>query len=198
MKKQFCIILLLNLFYSVTVNSSIIQKQPIEKYIKKSDLIVRGEVIQKYSNYETHWLEDVIMNNGVLSKELKEVNSIYTTYVIVVEEVLHGSYEKKTIEVKMLGGCDNKGVCLQLSSNYDFNLKKDVLLLLNYDETNDIYRSTSNGITAYLVHKDGLLESAGDFVVLDDDYKIINEKIKDNNLTIEKLKSKIQGVKSEK
>ncbi|MCB1583672.1 MAG: hypothetical protein KDI92_11450, partial [Xanthomonadales bacterium] len=179
------------------VYSSVILEQPLEKYIEKAQLIVKGVVIKKEAKEEKHLLKQYTMSNGVLSENRTEVDAIYTTFTIKIDEILYGSHDEKTIDVKMLGGCNDEGSCLNISSNYDFEVENNIVLFLNFDEVNGFFRSTSNGITAYLVHENSSLVRAGEFVVANRNNQILSEKLQENKLTMEKLKTKIQDVKNE-
>lgn len=197
MKKRIFLPLLFNFIVCCPIYASVYIKQPIEKYIEKAQLIVKGTVIKKQAKKEEHLLKQYSMKNGVLSENRTAVNAVFTTFTVKIDEVLYGSHDKENIEIKMLGGCNDKGSCFRLSSNYDFEINSNVLLFLNFDPLNNFFHSTSNGITAYLVHKNGQLVKAGEFLEFDNKNSVIQEIQNVNSLSVEQLKRKIEGVRSE-
>ncbi len=185
------------LFASVLAKSAIIINQPIEKYVKKSELIVRGVVISKKAKNEAFHLKQHSMSNGKISTSRQMVKAIYTTFTIQINELLRGEYDTPTIEVKMLGGCEENGSCFRMSSHYQYEVSDEVLMFLNYDEVNDFFHSTSNGITAYLVSENDELMRAGDFMTLDNNGSIIPRKDHKHSLSVDELKQVIEANKNE-
>ena len=198
MNKHLSLVLIINFFIFCPLYASVYIEQPIEKHIEKAQLVVKGIVSKKYSKKEEYLLKQFSMSNGVISEERVSVNGIYTTFTIEIDEVLYGSHDEKTIEIKMLGGCDDEGVCLRLSSNYDYEINNNVLLFLNYDDVNKIFQSTDNGITAFLVHKNGQLNRAADLVAYKRDNSIIKEVQNEKSLSLVQLRKKIKEFRNEK
>lgn len=184
LKTYFYLLLILNV---IPLDASVIEEKPIEKYIEKADLIIIGKVSDIEMFEETLLFDDLTMSNGVVSEALKEVTSIYTTYTIEIDEVLSGLFTNKIIKIKVLGGCSDNGECVSLSSNFHFAKENKVLMLLNYDELNDVFRSTANSVTAYRVYNSSILVNSNS--------KYDNVLQNGKGLTIDELKSKIMSMK---
>jgi len=198
MKKRILLLLLISAIILCPVYASVYIEQPIEKHIEKAQLIVKGIVSKTSSKKEEYLLKQFTMSNGVISEDRISVNGIYTTFTVEIDEVLYGSHDKKTIEIKMLGGCDDEGVCLRLSSNYDYEINNNVLLFLNYDDVNNFFQSSENGITAFFVHKNGQLDRAADLVAYKRNNSIIKEVQNEKSLSLVQLKEKIKEFRNEK
>lgn len=197
MNKHLLLILIINIFIFRPLYAAVYIDQPIEKYIGETQLIVKGTISKKDASKEEHSLKQFTMSNGVISEERILVNEIFTTFTVEVDEVLYGKYDNKVIEIKMLGGCDEVGTCLRLSSNYDYEIDNNVLLFLNFDDVNKFFHSTANGITAFLVKKNGQIEKSADLMAYNNQESIINEVLNEKSLSLAQLKNKIKGYRNE-
>lgn len=191
------LIFIIILFNAKLAIGSIIIDQPIEKYINESQLIIKGKVINKEARNEEHLLNQYSVSQGVASVDRKNVKGIYTTFTVQIDEMLRGKHDDQSIEVKMLGGCDEKGKCFRLSSNYDYQINDEVLIFLNYDEVNDYFQSTSNGITAYVIWKNGKLVKAGDYIPVDSIHSAFFEKEQNRLISVDELKKVIAEMTNE-
>ena len=98
---------------------------PIEQDINESSLIIKGKLIDKY--YQRREGSYIASKDGSVYEGKRQ--KLFTIFVFSVEEMLKGEYENDSIEVMMLGGCEN-GDCFYISSGYSYDLGEDAVLFL--------------------------------------------------------------------
>lgn len=210
MKNKTIIQVLIFLLISFQVNSTIYISIPLEDEIDEADLIIRGELIKKYSQNEA--IKRYLTNAKGEVKFTVE-NSIFTTFTFSVDEVLKGSYSKNEIEVKMLGGCNVENSCDDYSFNYDYKIQEQALLFLRYNKKNNTYQATQASHTAFSIDKDNNLirksedreanageSSSRNIGHSGSSYYTLNDKdemVLKTSLNLPHLKSTIEKVKNE-
>lgn len=181
-KKINSLILLLSVNLSYADN-----KLTFDQKITKSGVIFIGKTIDRYEQMESIQLD-----------KDNSIEQVYTTHVFIIEDVLKGHFDDKTISVKLRGGCDEGlGKCGKYNVNtYYFEEEplERVLLFLSYDKLNNFYYSTYDNKSAFLIH--GSIE-----VITDTEWVPIfaptnKEKTDEDTITLDILKNKI-GAKYE-
>ncbi|MFK8012580.1 MAG: hypothetical protein AB8B80_11100 [Marinicellaceae bacterium] len=132
-------ILVLSLINSYVFSGQVLLR-PTSEDIDRSQLIFRGILVDKYSNYETP-----------LDLEKPDNMSVFTTYLFKVTEIFKGTYVDEEIEVKMYGGCiEGADYCIETSNDYYYEINDDALMFLNLNKTYGHFQSL-NFTTAYKV-----------------------------------------------
>lgn len=144
------------LFISYDVIGGSSANNDLKTYIKKSDLVVHFKLIDKYSKKESMLKTFSFLEYGEIIEKDKISTGIYTTYTFDIIEVLSGSYNEKTIDVKMSGGCYG-GICATVSIGYDYSLAQEGVIFLKYDKTSGNYFSYAATFSAYKVGPDNIL-----------------------------------------
>ncbi len=143
-------IMLLVTFFSYF---SLFFESSFEDHVNQAELIIKGHLIEKYVKKE------VIINahHKLEGNAMSADYSVLTTYVFAVDELLKGDYDKKFIEVKMFGGCEDQSDCDSNEYIYDFAKDENTVLLLKYVAKNNTYQMSHPGCSAFIVHENGLL-----------------------------------------
>ncbi len=183
--------LTLSLFFSNSI-SAVFVDVAIEDLIKSSELIVKGKVEKKASRSEDVVMEVNTKKNGKISVHKTPARIPMTTYVIVVDEVLSGDYREEKVVVKMQGGCGDEGLCLEDSSNYNYQVKDDVIIFLNYDPDNKSYYSSDGGLTAFKLSKSNNIYREGDFTFIKQASPILLQETDATVMSLEDLRKSVQ------
>jgi len=185
------VILLFMVFVTITSSASIYIDIPINQQISNSELILRGIVTNKSSKYENMIREYSIMTNGVVNKSRVSATTPYTTFTVKLEEVLLGTYKNKEIEVKMEGGCGEDGKCLNVSSNYNYEIGDEIVIFLNYDKNNSFYISSDAGLTAFKVSPSNELYRTGEYATFEKNSLVLKKETNKRILSLMNLKISI-------
>ena len=195
--------MILMLFVLNTSNAGIQSGFTLEDEINEADLIIKGRLVKTYSRYEKIESNMVNGNHEVLQK-IPE--SIFTTYIFKVEEVLKGRYVNENIKILMVGGCDLElDLCVDYSFNYYYKIDEQaVLFLTKKNNAPNAYKADQGSYSAFAIKNNNVLirKSSGDEENDDEENdkdgnssKLIFNKDKEivlkNNLTLDGLKLKI-------
>jgi hypothetical protein len=180
------------------VYSSLMIEVPISEEINESTLIIKGKIVNKYTKMENIKQYYYKRNGEIAESRIKEF--LYTTFVFDIDEVLYGSYQNKTIEVKLQGGCHDNGICESSSWDYDFNKgEKGVIFLKNIYRSNH-YMSTAGSYSAFFLTENEFLNRKSNLnnegkVIINQRYLTIDNSgktIVKSKLSLEELKSIIK------
>lgn len=183
------------LFVSQQIFAFTIIEVPLEEEIKESVLIIKGKLLNKYSEEEN--IKQYYYDRNGEIKESGVKNTMYTTFVFTIDEVLYGTYESSTIEVKMQGGCDETGICVHDSTNYNYDKNEDAIIFLKKIFRNEQYMSTAGSFSAFTINEKNIInrkyhQTYGENIK--QNYIFVNSKGKIQTkeyITINELKSTI-------
>ncbi len=106
--------------------SAMYPEYPIEQDINESILIFKGKLVDEYYQ-KREGTYTKRSRDGSLFKGKRD--KLFTIYVFSINEILKGNYKQDTIEVMMLGGCEN-GYCAVSTAGYSYDLGDEALLFL--------------------------------------------------------------------
>jgi hypothetical protein len=150
-------------------------------------LIIHFKLIDKSATKESMLKTFEIQKNGKVKEEDKITTGTYTTYTLDIKEVLLGSYNLKTMKVKMSGGCYD-GICATSSLGYDYLLNKDGVIFLKHDKTNGNYFSYAAKFSAFKLDENKTLYRGNDQQTEKDNIK---NSDKNYYLALDQLKEEI-------
>ena len=193
--KRIKYLMIITLIFSFQIAKSEPAKDiKLKKFIDKSELIIKGKLIEKYSRVEDY-KGYTIQRNGEITKNSVN-NGIYTTYIFKIIEIMKGKYDEKTIKIVRKGGCSKKlNICKVSTMDYDYSKNQVGVLLLNYRYKTKIFQSMGTYSTAYILEKNSSLVSTRYFNESKINHFDKNQSALKNNFTLNQLKTLIQEVK---
>lgn len=155
-----------------------------ESLADRSDLVVRGSVIGK------GYLKKSFTFFSHLGSVVEE--NVYTKYDIVITDILKGEYINERINLYSPGGI-YEGSIYTSSVEYKLSEGEHVVLFLEFDKQNNIYRPVDQSMGVFSVHQNGdetylVQKNLDDYVNIDGDIKEYDEL----NLTI--ILSELEGI----
>ncbi|MCF6264033.1 MAG: hypothetical protein L3J24_10660 [Xanthomonadales bacterium] len=120
--------------------------------ISTSELIFKGVLIEKYYQTEPDYTQKHKSNK--VDNTRQRIPQVFTVFVFAVDEVLKGEYQEATIEVSMLGGCDEEDagdICVDYSFNYRYEINDNAVMFVNHRKNSNLYQSASAYSTAYTI-----------------------------------------------
>ncbi|MCF6226155.1 MAG: hypothetical protein L3J22_07645 [Xanthomonadales bacterium] len=118
--------------------------------ISSSELIFKGVLIEKYIQVEPNSTQKHKSNK--IDNTSQRIPQVFTIFVFAVDEVLKGEYQEATIEVSMLGGCDDTSdTCVGYSSNYKYEINDNAVMFINHRKNSNTYQSANGSSTAYTI-----------------------------------------------
>lgn len=156
-------------YKNITSIKPLIEDLSFEDVIKSSDLIIIGDVKKVNSFY----IEKMILNDK--SEAIKSYKIIVSEAIVYIESVLKGNLNKKSINVRFLGGNIDKDVTLFYDLPKLIEKEKIVLCLEknNYLGDGDYY--TIFHLGKFIIEGEMIKE---------------NQLLKDNTLTLTETNSK--------
>jgi len=179
------------LYCSVNIKASVYLNVPIENLIKASDLIIKGKVDKKHSQSENVLVAVQVKKGNEITTHKVDARIPMTTYTIIVDEIIKGKYLEKKLDVKMQGGCGDDGLCLDDSSNYNYQVENEVVMFLSFDQDNKNYVSSEGGLTAFKLSKSNEIYREGEFAYLRENSVLLTKQTNAVILTLEELKLKV-------
>ena len=188
-------IALIVLLFTITVYATTWIEVPINDEIDEAVLIIKGTLDRKFTKIESIKMDYINKNNEIM---YSVPESIYTTYIFNVEEVLKGKYINPKIEVKMFGGCV-ENICDNYSFTYNYQIGEQAVLFLHYFPNTKIFKVTQSAKTAFRFDNNNLIrKSENNDNSKNSNYKIMNKdgkvevKAKLNLLNLKSLISEQQ------
>lgn len=188
--------LLSTLLISLNCISSNLINSDLNLFIEKSDLIVHFKLADKSSAKESMLKTFSMVEDGVVIQKELMSTGIYTTYTLDIIEVLSGSLDKKSLKIKMSGGCF-EDICATTSIGYDYEINQEGVIFLNHDETSGNYFSYAANNSAYKVGSNNILYTGENELNIEVNRvaDVLDSK-NDFQLTIDKLKDEVFIIKS--
>ncbi|TDR23478.1 hypothetical protein [Marinicella litoralis] len=180
--------------HTSNVAASTYMDTSIESLIDSADLIISGKVENKSSQSEDVIVELQTKENNKISTRKVNTRTPMTSFVIKIDEVIKGQHSEEFVTVKMEGGCGDDGMCLEDSTNYNYQVNDNIVIFLKFDQDNNYYYSSDGNLTAFKQNENKNIYREDNFKFIEKNTNIVRNETNKLILSIDELKSKVKEI----